>query len=80
MSKKDLNLNKLQLTQKLSPVKPLSTDIEEQAIQTIHEKLPQKEKTKRITIDLPFSVYVDVKTRALEQEKTLKDFFISLIR
>lgn len=50
----------------------------EEAVARIHDELPSKERTKRITIDIPFSLYVDVRTKVVKEEKTLKDYFLSL--
>jgi hypothetical protein len=50
----------------------------EKAIQSIHNREPEKERTKRITIDLPFSLYVDIRKKTVEEEITLKDYFMGL--
>ena len=77
MSKKDLDFNKL------SSLKPKKTEIKtdpEQLVKTIHNKVVEKEKIKRITIDLPFSVYIDIRKKTIEEEKTLKNYFLTLVR
>jgi len=52
----------------------------EEAVKSIHNKGLEKEKIKRITIDLPFSIYVDIRKKVIEQEKTLKDYFLELAK
>lgn len=75
MSKKDFDFDKLS---SLKPMKAEPKADPEQAIKSIHNKSPDKEKVKRITIDLPFSLYVDIRKKTIEQEMTLKDYFLSL--
>ncbi|MEZ4982029.1 MAG: hypothetical protein R2769_10685 [Saprospiraceae bacterium] len=75
MSKKDLDFDKL------SSLKPKKTEAKadpEQAVNSIHNKSSEKEKVKRITIDLPFSLYVDIRKKTIEEEMTLKDYFVNL--
>ncbi|MEO1518954.1 MAG: hypothetical protein AAFV95_28320 [Bacteroidota bacterium] len=76
MSKKDIDFGKLALTQE-EPIEKI--DVEE-AVALIHNEQPEKERTKRITIDIPFSLYVDVRTKVVIEEKTLKDYFLGLAR
>ena len=76
MSKKDIDFGKLALTQE-EPIEKI--DVEE-AVALIHNEQPEKERTKRITIDIPFSLYVDVRTKVVMEEKTLKDYFLGLAR
>ena len=80
MSKKELDFHKLELNSQLK-VKKAETNLDaEKAIQSIHETKPEKERVKRITIDLPFSVYVEIRKKIIEEEKTLKDYFLNLAR
>lgn len=77
MKKKDLDFDKL------SSLKPKKAELKadpEQAVKSIHTKGLEKEKTKRITIDLPFSVYVDIRKKVIEEEMTLKDYFLALAK
>ena len=60
-------------------VKKVDTNLNtEKAIELIHNQPQEKERTKRITIDLPFSFYVEIKKEIIEEEKALKGFFIEL--
>jgi len=78
MSKKDLDFGKLDMKKKPEVIKSdISLDTEK-AIELIHTQTQEKERTKRVTIDLPFSLYVDIKKRLVEEEKTMKDYFIKL--
>lgn len=80
MSIKEINFDKLELSKKLK-VKKVDTSLDaEKAVQSIHDQKPEKERTKRITIDLPFSLYVDIRNKTVVKEKTLKDYFIDLVR
>lgn len=76
MSKKELDFDKLS---SLKPNKPEKKTDHEQAVKSIHSKGVGKEKVKRITIDLPFSLYVDIRKKTIEQESTLKDYFLNLV-
>ena len=75
MSKKDFDYDKLS---SLKPKKTQAKADPEQAVKSIHSQSPEKEKVKRITIDLPFSLYVEIRKKTIEQEKTLKDYFVNL--
>ncbi|MEM9921698.1 MAG: hypothetical protein AAF990_26585 [Bacteroidota bacterium] len=75
MSKKDIDFGKLVLTQEELQEK---VDVEE-AVALIHNEQLEKERTKRITIDIPFSLYVDVRTKVVKKEMTLKDYFLGLV-
>ena len=74
MSKKDIDFGKLALNQE-EPEKKI--DVEE-VVALIHNEQLEKERTKRITIDIPFSLYVDVRTKVVKEEMTLKDYFLGL--
>jgi len=74
-SKKDLDFEKLS---SLKPKKIEPKADSEQAVKSIHEKNLEKEKVKRVTIDLPFSLYVEIRKKTIEQEMTLKDYFVTL--
>ena len=77
MSKKELDLDKLGVSKKMKVKKPdvnLDTD---KAIQNIH-KPKSEEKIKRISLDLPFSLYKEVKRKAIDEEITMKDYFVNL--
>ncbi len=82
MSKKELNLEKLESLGKPKVKKPEIKLDAEKAIQSIHNKSSErereKEKLKRITIDFPFSLYVDIRKKIVLEEKTLKSYFVSL--
>ena len=77
MSKKELDFGKLAA---LKPKKAESNQDTEQAIKVIHEQLTEKEKVKRVTIDLPFSIYVDIRKKIIDKEQTLKDYFVTLAK
>ena len=66
MSKKDLDFDKLS---SLKPKKTKAKADPEHAVKSIHTKTSEKEKVKRITIDLPFSVYVALQLLALSRRK-----------
>ena len=76
MSKKEIDFGKLASNQEQANEK---IDVEE-AVALIHDEQPEKERTKRITIDIPFSLYVDVRTKVVKEEKTLKNYFLGLAR
>lgn len=78
MSKKDLDFGKLDMKKKPEVIKSDTNLNTEKAIELIHKQAQQKERTKRVTIDLPFSLYVDIKKRLVEEEKTMKDYFVEL--
>lgn len=74
MSKKELDLQKLNLAKK-----PISTqDSLEKAVKSIHDSAKPKERTKRVTIDLPISLYKKIRSKTIEDEITLKDYFLRL--
>ena len=60
MNKKDLDFDKLS---SLKPNKIEPKADPEQAVKSIHTKGSEKEKIKRVTIDLPFSIYVDIRKK-----------------
>lgn len=76
MSKKDLDFGKLSSKKKPKVKKQVASLNEEQAISAIHEK--QSKRNKRVTIDLPHSLYMEVRKKALESEITLREYFIRL--
>jgi len=78
MSKKDFDLDKLESFKKLTPKKTETRANPEDAIQAIHTKPKEKERVKRVTIDLPYSTYVEIRKKIIEEEKTLKDYFLGL--
>jgi hypothetical protein len=78
MSKKDFDLDKLESFKKLTPKKTATKADPEDAVQAIHTKPKEKERVKRVTIDLPFSTYVEIRKKIIEDEKTLKDYFLDL--
>lgn len=79
MSKKDLDFGKLDLSPK-KPIKRTSTPSEktETAVKSIHQPKPQ-ERIKRITIDFPISTYKQIRAKTIEEEMTLKEYFIGLV-
>lgn len=79
MSKKDLDFGKLDLGQK-KPIKHILTPSEktETAVKSIHKPKPQ-ERIKRITIDFPISTYKQIRAKTVEDEMTLKEYFIGLV-
>jgi hypothetical protein len=79
MSKKDLDFGKLDLGQK-KPIKRTLTPPEktETAVKSIHQPKP-RERIKRITIDFPISTYKQVRAKTVEDEITLKEYFIGLV-
>ena len=75
MSKKELDFGKLEPKLKAKKTETLNS---EKAVQSIHAEKTEKEKLKRITIDLPFSLYVDIRNKIVVEERTLRDYFINL--
>lgn len=73
--KKELNLDKLSTSQKLKVKKPEASLDTEKAVQAIHSQPAEKEKVKRVTIDVPHSLYMEIKQHILFEEKALKDYF-----
>jgi len=45
-----------------------------------HRKNKKVKKRKIFRIDLPFSVYVDIWKKVIEEEKTLKDYLLELAK
>lgn len=78
MSKKDLDFGKLDMKKKPEIIKPDTSLDTEKAIELIHNQPKETERIKRVTIDLPFSLYVDVKKTIVEEERTMKDYFVGL--
>ena len=76
MSKKEIDFDKLDL-KKQGEGRGAEPEIDtEKAIALIHDKQPEKERIKRITIDIPFTLHVEVRTKVVQEEKTLKDYFL----
>lgn len=75
MSKKKLDFDKLSA---LKPKKSEPKIDSDSAVKSIHTKGEERKKVKRITIDLPFSLYVDIKKQLIESEQTMKDYFVNL--
>ena len=75
MGKKELNLESLARPKIRKAKSSINTD---KIIDSIHQKEQEKERMKRITIDLPFSLYVDIRKQIIEEERTLKDYFVEL--
>ncbi|MEO1385509.1 MAG: hypothetical protein AAFV78_19995 [Bacteroidota bacterium] len=80
MSKKELDFDKLGLGQK-KPIKrsPSSIEKAEKAVQSIHKASPS-EPIKRVTIDFPISTYKQIRMKTLEEEMTLKAYFLHLVK
>ncbi len=74
------------ITRKPLSNKPSSAEIDK-ITQKIHEPvkpatiqpLPVAEKTKKISVNTPISLYLEVKTKSILQEQTLNAYIISLI-
>lgn len=80
MSKKEINFNKLEPMKKLKVKKPEKAIDTEKAIQSIHNPKPESEAVKRITLDLPASIYKTIKIKNLEEETTMRIYFIDLAK
>ena len=79
MSKKELDLQKLDLgNKKVVKRDSLTQDSLETAVKSIHNPAASKERTKRVTIDLPVSLYKRIRNKTIEEEITLKDYFMNL--
>ena len=76
MGKKELNLESL-VKPKIKKIESgLNTD---KAIDSIHHKVPEQEKVKKISVDFPLFLYKRVKSKAIEEEITLKGYFLRLV-
>ncbi|MEL6257322.1 MAG: hypothetical protein AAFR87_35340, partial [Bacteroidota bacterium] len=51
----------------------------DKTIDFIHHKEPELEKVKKISVDFPISLYKRVKSKAIEEEITLKGYFLRLV-
>ncbi|MEM7371774.1 MAG: hypothetical protein AAF587_24375 [Bacteroidota bacterium] len=79
MGKKELDLQKLDLgNKKVVKKDSLTQDSMETAVKSIHSPANSKERSKRVTIDLPVSLYKRIRNKTIEEEITLKDYFMSL--
>ena len=79
MSKKELDLQKLDLgNKKVVKRDTFTQDSMETAVKSIHSPTKSKERSKRVTIDLPVSLYKRIRNKTVEEEITLKDYFTSL--
>ena len=79
MSKKELDLQKLDLGIKKEVRKSnIPQGSVETAVKSIHKSANSQERVKRVTIDLPVSLYKRIRNKTIEEEITLKDYFMSL--
>ena len=79
MSKKELNLQKLDLGMKKEVRKSnIPQGSVETAVKSIHKSSNSQERVKRVTIDFPVSLYKMIRSKTVEEEITLKDYFIGL--
>jgi len=75
MTKKQFDFEKLS---NLKPKKTEATLDAEKAVESIHKKPQDKERVKRVTLDLPFSVYTAIRKKTIDEDQTLKDYFLRL--
>lgn len=54
------------------------SDSMEKAVKSIHQTQKSSERNKRVTIDLPISLYKKIHGKTIEEEITLKDYFLTL--
>ena len=77
MTRKELDFNKLSSLKPKKAESPIDSD---KAVNTIHHKETEKEKVKRVTIDLPFLLYADIRRKLIDNKQTLKDYFMTLAK
>ena len=80
MGKEELDFGKLGSVNKPTFKKTELPLDAEKAVQKIHSTKTEKERVKRVTIDLPFSVYTEIRKKTIDEDITLKDYFIGLAK
>jgi hypothetical protein len=89
MAKKNIDYSKLQLGGKKSVRKPKEVKevIPDVAVQQIHQQedtqqpiKPPKERTKRVTLDIPISLHAEIRKRTFDMGITMKQYFLDLAR
>lgn len=88
MAKKNIDYSKLQLgskktIRKPAEAKPTSADA---AVQQIHKaaeeviKPIEKERTKRVTLDIPISLHAEIRKKTFDMGITMKKYFLDLAK
>ena len=89
MAKKKIDYSKLQLGNKKSIRKPkeerpTAADV---AVQKIHQQaeveppaVVEKERTKRVTLDIPISLHAEIRKKTFDMGITMKKYFLDLAR
>jgi len=89
MAKKNIDYSKLQLGNKKSIRKPKDKPqpIADVAVQQIHQQqdaeLPiveEKERTKRVTLDIPISLHAEIRKKTFDMGITMKKYFLDLAK
>jgi len=89
MAKKKIDYSKLQLGNKKRITKPSERETEEtdKAVQQIHKEEMQqapakkeKERTKRVTLDIPISLHAEIRKKTFDMGTTMKKYFLDLAR
>lgn len=77
MAKDKTDLSKL-LGQKLPVKKEEGPNPIDLAVRAIHSPSAKKDKLRRLTIDIPPDLHLEIKRRALDAGITMRDYFILL--
>ncbi|MEM6699169.1 MAG: hypothetical protein AAF599_12275 [Bacteroidota bacterium] len=91
MAKKNIDYSKLQLGSKKSIRKPQPKDekqtVADVAVQKIHQQaeikssmVEEKERTKRVTLDIPISLHAEIRKKTFDMGITMKKYFLDLAR
>ena len=89
MAKKKIDYSKLQLGSKKSIRKPKEEKltVADVAVQKIHKEaeveLPavvEKERTKRVTLDIPISLHAEIRKKTFDMGITMKKYFLDLAK
>jgi hypothetical protein len=79
MAKGKTNISDLLKTQKTGGLSPEAVEEATKKIKPIQAK-EKEEKTKRLSIDTPLSLYIELKKRVAEEDVSVREFVIEQIR
>ena len=87
MAKKNIDFGKLDLGTKKPVKKPAgsSTTVSDQAVEKIHKQAEEakktpKERTKRVTLDIPLSLHAAIRKHTFDEGITMKEYFLTLAK
>lgn len=89
MAKKNIDYSKLQLGSKKSIRKPKEEKqtVADVAVQKIHQQpevkpsvVKEKERTKRVTLDIPISLHAEIRKKTFDMGITMKKYFLDLAK